>query len=189
MNVSGRQRVIPFTAIVVFVMCAIAAFIIIVNAPPKYDTIFLLPLIFGFLSLIFLDVYQKMAKSITIAIFVSLMAVKNILTPLCMALSNGQFRAMVNTEDYMLYAVLLQIYETIAIFVVLHRKSTKIGAAVQERYVGSFDFNKKYIKTFRVFTLLLTIIVFGVVIRYPKLLAYISVGISGDRQQISRIQY
>ena len=181
MNVSGRQRVIPFAAIVVFVMCAIAAFIIIVNAPPKYDTIFLLPLIFGFLSLIFLDVYQKMAKSITIAIFVSLMAVKNILTPLCMALSNGQFRAMVNTEDYMLYAVLLQIYETIAIFVVLHRKSTKIGAAVQERYVGCFDFNKKYIKTFRVFTLLLTIIVFGVVIRYPKLLAYISVGISGDK--------
>lgn len=165
----------------IILLCTVEIIIIETHAVSKYSYLFLLPLSFMFFSMLFLNEINLIGHSVSATIFVSLLVVKNLVTPLFMALGDGSFNSGIETEQYMLSAILLQIYEELVIFILLKIYYKRL------RYTNSNDkkihVDIRHIRTFTIFTSLILVIVVLILARYPQLLAYVSLGISGNKEQ------
>lgn len=166
----------------IILLCIVDVIIIEIYAVSKYSWLFLLPMSFMFLSMFFLKEINLIGRSTSATIFILLLAVKNLVIPLFMALGDGSFNSVVETEKYLLMAILLEIYEELVVFILLKIYYKRL------RYTNinnqKIKVDKRHIKTLTIFTLLILVIVVLIFTKYPQLIAYVSLGISGDKDQI-----
>lgn len=155
----------------------------------KYTWLILLPLSFGFISILFNGVYRLMGKSITVSLLVALMFLKNVIIPIFMALGDGYFAAHVDTASKMFPAVLLEIYEELVVFMILNWRLKRLGKSISSAYMEVLEVRKDKVKAFSLITFIVLLIAVGCFALYPQLVSYISVGVLGDTDKtIQQVQ-
>lgn len=179
----GIQESFFFTMIILAV-CYFSTAVIMINAVDKYMWLAILPLSFSVLTLMFNRIFKLIGKSITITLLVALMFLKNVIMPLFMALGDGYFAAIVDTESKMLMAVLLQLYEEVAVFTVLHLRQKRLKSAIINSFMGKLNIKKEKAKAFTIITFIVFAVVIICLFAYPQLAAYISFGIETDTNEI-----
>lgn len=146
----------------------------------KYTWLILLPISFGIISILFNGVYRLIGKSITVTLLIALMFLKNVIIPIFMAMGDGYFAAHVDTASKMLPAILLEIYEELVVFIVLNWRLKRLGKSISNAYMGVLDVRKDKVKAFSLITFIILLVAVGCFARYPQLVSYISIGVSGD---------
>lgn len=181
---SGNSRIkLSFIILGIGMVCILDCLLIMFNASEKYWGIFLLPISFAVCSFFFNRVYQVIKHSLSSLILISMMFLKNVIVPLFMALGDGNFPARVDTSKYMLSAIGLEIYEEIAVFGVIWLLSKKITCSAGNFQCRKLEFNINYLKMFNIITLIFSLSTVVLIFRYPLLIEYFSLGISGNEQQ------
>lgn len=166
------------------VSCFTAILIPLIGSVEKYSWLFLLPLWFCLISVIFHRIYGLVGVSITASLLIALMFLKNVITPLFMSFGDGYFVAAVDTSATMLPAILLEIYEVTAVFTVLYLKMPKLKHHISQAITEPLYARKDKVKYFSIVVLLLLGIAATCLLLYPQLLSYITVGMSSDRSTI-----
>lgn len=157
-----------------------AVLIALIGVVEKYTWLFLLPLSFSMLSFFFHRVYSFLGKSVTTTLLIALMFLKNVIIPLFMSLGNGYFAAAVDTSDTIFPAILLEIYEEIAIFCVLYLKIPKFRQCTSHSFFESLCVRNDKVKYFGGFVFFLLSVAIICLLLYPQLVSYITVGVASD---------
>lgn len=98
------------------------------GAPEYYGGLFALPLVFGILSLVFANLYFDMSKNFGMALILMLLFCRMVLSPLFMRYGGYQATLARNIDKNTSNAILLVLYEAIAVFVtlfILNKKTSK----------------------------------------------------------------
>ena len=118
------QAVICITIVAVSLVTTIVI-LCDLNRPYAYMWLFLMPLIFSLLSIVFYHLYSFIPSNIAITALLALMFVRNVLSPLFMVFGNYAVTINTNLDKNTFYAICLVCYETIAVFFVLFFLGTK----------------------------------------------------------------
>lgn len=173
--------------IIIMLVSLCVDLVIVINAPDKYMWIWLLPTFFAIFSLLFMRVFYLFGKSVTVTLLLSSMFLKNEIIPCFMALGDGAYFSIIDTSGRILYAVALQIYEQLAIFVMLYVMYRKLSRSLKAERLIPLNLSKKQLSIMVRITLLILLVVLGCIILYPQLVAYFTWGISGNIQETIRI--
>lgn len=113
-------------AVVISIICiAVSVFLIIDNnAPEYYQYLFLLPLSFGILNLIFVTLYDGF-NNVGVAAIWGLEAFRMVVTPFIMRLGEYNSVMKVNIDKNVPTAIALMIYETTVVFIVVSLNKNK----------------------------------------------------------------
>lgn len=181
---SPNYKKISYLAATVIVISLAVTVIVVVKAKDTYPTLFILPLVFGFCTLLFSSVYNLYAKSIAYTLMLSLLILKNVVMPLFMALGDGSFNAKINTVSYFDGAVALEILEFITVYFVLYHYYTKVKDSYFSATNDRVDVSTVTVRSFTKLTVILFIFVLLLIILYPQLLYYLEIGVSSDTSKI-----
>lgn len=102
----------------------VAVFVTLLShIPTEYSFIWLLPLLFFIMSVIFKDIYKEVPSNLAVSIILVLLFCCTVVSPFLKTVV-GEFSGEIvkNADENTLKAILLIAYETIAIFVFLHLK-------------------------------------------------------------------
>lgn len=149
---------------------------------PKYSLLFLLPSSFVVCSFVFINELDLFGKSIAATLLIALLFIKNIITPIFMALGNGAFNSSVDVTPYMPMAIFLEIFEEITVFLTLKLYRKKLIVTAQNENTN-IEFNRYNIRVFGIFTAIITLLVIAILIRYPQLVYYVTIGVTGDKDK------
>lgn len=127
------------------------------NRPSYYNGLFLLPLTYGILSIFSLNLYRNMSNNIGMAIIIVLFFIRMVISPLFLSLGNYYTRITCNVEKNTFAAVVLIIYEAIAVFFTLHYKTEKSCSVKRAEIKHEFKINAVY-KTFIIITVAIFLI-------------------------------
>lgn len=178
----SNGTMIAFGAILISILVTIV--IVLFGSVEKYTWLFLLPLSFCLISCIFHRIYELIGISITASLLIVLMFLKNVITPLFMSFGDGYFAAVVDTSKTMFPAILLEIYEEIAVFTILYLKMSKLKRYISQSFSDLLYVRRDKIKYFKLSVLLLVAIAGVCLLRYPQLASYITVSMSGNKNII-----
>lgn len=126
-----------------FVIFLISFFISIVlflddSAPSYYDSLFLLPLIFGIINLICCSIYDSFSN-VGIVSIVTLECFRMVITPFMMYMGNYYSVMKINISNNMSTAIILMIYECIAVFLMLLYENSKRKRCHAGELVNTFN--------------------------------------------------
>lgn len=115
------------------------------SRPYYYEWLFLLPLSYTILTFISVELYENISKNIGMAIIIILFFMRMVASPLAMYYGGYQVTITKNIDNNTLYAILLIIYEAIAVFVTLlirDGKKKEVDHVVYENY--TLTINTRY---------------------------------------------
>lgn len=95
------------------------------DRPECYLGLFFLPLGFGMLSFTFFCLYRKMSENVALSLILSLLFCRMVLSPLAMYIGNYQATISYNIEKNTSGAIILLLYEALAVFLTLFLKSNR----------------------------------------------------------------
>lgn len=95
------------------------------NRPDYYQSLFMLPLIFGILSLIFNRIYECVPRNLGCSIIMGLLFVRLVVDPICSSLAGYRETISLNVQNNTPYAVYLMCYEAVMVFITLFCLSNK----------------------------------------------------------------
>lgn len=117
---------------------AVALFILLDFAKPRYYAwLFLLPLTFGILSLLYNRLYLEVPMNLGISVILVLFFVRTVVSPLFMCFGNYAGTISLNIDKNTTGAILLVVYESICVFTLLNvlnkKNNGKIHNAVEHK--------------------------------------------------------
>ena len=121
------------------------------NRPYYYQGLFFLPLEFGILSFLFLDLYCNMTENIGVSLILVLFFCRMVLSPLAMYFGNYQATITYNIEKNTSNAIILLMYETLTIFFTLFLKNNNTSNVGISTSSGNYS---KLTNTYKILMLL-----------------------------------
>ena len=157
--------------IIISLVSIIAAIIVVFdsNVIKYYKLIFLLPLSFGVISIIFINLYKYFFKILSITIVISMYFIRMVIVPLVMRYGNYGFEVYnIDMYNNISLAIILMIYELICVFVILGFYSRKFKK-LDKNFI--IDFNSKEKEPFSVKFIIVIMAMFIIIslILFPKL--------------------
>lgn len=132
---------------IAFIISIIVSFLLVIdgNKPEYYSLLFLLPLIFGVMSIVCKRIYIEIPSNLGITILVVLLFARLVISPLFMFLGNYEGTITLGIEYNTPLAIFLVLYETFAIFLLLYFQSgNKKDDAIKEK----LEYNNGEIKRY-----------------------------------------
>ena len=153
----SKKVIIP---IGICMLCIIVSVIVAmdVNAPEKFEYVYMLPLSFAVFSLLFYNLFANAYRNIIVAIILAGYFVKNVIAIL--VLSMGQYASIINVNNRQNIdnAILLMILETFVVFFVLNMNYKKMiikDKALQPRFVEKLTATSKLLVFFAIIVLII----------------------------------
>ncbi len=183
LKMGKREQSAAITFMLFLAICsAVASLTVLIFAPSKYTILCLLPLSFGLLSCIFGKNYTLLGNSITVTLLLGLLFLRNVITPVMMSLGTNASASSVDTTEKIPYAVLLLVYEQLAIFLAVYYFAPKIKAHLSNKNIREYDISKTHLNWFIIILSLIALFVAVLLIVYPQLSATYSFGMVGNEE-------
>jgi len=157
---------------VVLLCCFVGLWIMFDYDRPTYYTILpLLPFSYGIMSLLFQRVYKYIFNNLAVCIVVGLYFIRNVFTPFIMSLDNYYGVIHIRSEESVIYAILLMIFETFFIFLTLYFQCGKIkntNKSINKRITTTIGTNVSNVRIFGFMMLLMTLMMVYTWINVPE---------------------
>ncbi len=141
------------------------------DKPEYYQFLFLLPLMFSALSIIFYNVYDEFFKNLGFSLLLGLMFFRMVISPLVMAFGGYTGTILLNVEHNTDYSILLICYEALAIFCLWTYKIQKSKQKKRvESLVTNFSINKTETTVYALIIVLILLVLGLCVIAVPEVI-------------------
>lgn len=181
-KINERMKIV----ITIFLIWSICLYVCIIDAffaPVKYTWLFLLPLSFAICATMFINLLFSIRYSLVSLILIAMMFLKNVVIPFFMGKGSGKFPAVVDTDNYMLGAIGLEIYEEIVVFLIVYIFAKRVKRETYSAKTQNLTFNKDYVIKLNIVTVMFVFTTLVLILRYPILTQYFTIGILGDADQ------
>jgi hypothetical protein len=177
-QIDQRHKLIVIMFIVTIGCVASIITILASNVPKGYNLLVFLPLSFWFCSIVFIDTIKISTGSISIAIALSSLYIRNVILPVIMVLGGCETLARLYVINlYIDQAVWLLIYEQFAIFAVIHFMCRRPNSMMTMNYPSELkieEFRIDRIILFRIVLFIMSFLVLLCFIEYPQLKYFIT---------------
>ncbi len=161
-----KQDLVSFIVWIVCIAVSLVATLIVlmdIERPLYYTWLFALPLVFAILSLVFFELYKILMKNVAVAVILILFFVRMVISPMFMTIGGYSVTITFNIENNTPKAILLVIYEAVAVFITLFVLNLR-----RQKHHKKGNQNNKYLaienkipKIKKIYTILLICTVFA----------------------------